>query len=546
MRFMKLWAPAIVGVFVSLSSASALPVPKLPPEATDKPSIAVRVRPIGELLKDAAYIAKMVGQEEVFEGMKPGIDPMIECLDLRKAVGFYAKIGPMGVDSHGVLMLPVKNQKDFLATLALLNVVATEGQGGLFTMTPPGSPFPVLFRFANGYVYATVRNTPEAEAGIALGKLYAPEAIFKQGDASLFSVTFNVDALPNELKRKVLTGLEDGVRDVRTDKLAQEKNPLVRAFAETMLEEVATKVQSLIVDTQAVTLRVDLDRVKEDVGLSMNLTPRPNTNLASELATLGLGKSLGAGLATPTSMISLFGNAAVPASMKKALDPLIDDFVAQGWKKAKADEQPYAKELLEILAPTLKAGILDFGADFRGPTANDNAAMVVIVAVKEADKLEALVRKVYGVLSEEEKKDIKLDADKAGAVAVHVFTIKDRHDENDIFGPNAKGAVAFRKDAVVFAIGPVADAIAAVKSGLETTPKSGPVMEGVAAIRRFAPVMEKKDPGSVAAAKKAYPPGINDEYRVTVIGGQSLDVRFTSSARIIQFGMLLEQARRNR
>lgn len=545
MHLVKLWVPAFVGLFVSLSSASALPVPKLPPEATGKPSIVVRVRPLGELIKDAAYIAKMVGQEEVFEAVKPGIEPVIDSLDPKKPVGFYAKIGPNGIDSHGVLMVPIKNQKDFLATLALLNINPMEGQGGLYTVNAPGAPFPILFRFANGYVYATVKNTDEAEAGLAPAKLYAPDAIFKQGDDSVISVTFNVDAIPNELKRKALSGLEEGVRQGRRE-IGKEPNAIVRGLAETVIEELATKVQSLVVDTQALTLQLDLDRTKEDIGFGIRLTPRANSELAADLATLSTGKSLGAGIVAPDSAGNMATNAVVPASLKKALAPVIDEFVANGWKKADAEGQPFAKELLEILAPTFKAGILDFGADFRGPNADNYLAMLAVIAVKDGDKLEALARKVYGVLPPEKKAGIKLDVGKAGRIDLHEFDAKLDPEGQDMFGPNAKIIVAFRKDAILFAMGPNADAVAAVKNGVDATAKASPVVEGMASMRRLAPVMERKDAGAVAAAKKAYPAGINDAYRLTVTGGENLDIRLSSSARIIQFGMLLEQARRNR
>ncbi len=49
------------------------PQPKLPPEATDKPSVVVRVRPVAELIKDARAVAKLVDQEAMFDAVEPGL-----------------------------------------------------------------------------------------------------------------------------------------------------------------------------------------------------------------------------------------------------------------------------------------------------------------------------------------------------------------------------------------------------------------------------------------------------------------------------------------
>ncbi len=550
MRSLKLWLPALLGMLASWSNASALPVPKLPPEATDKPSIVVRVRPVGELMKDIAYIAKMVGQDEVLEAVKPAIDPALECIDGQKPIGFYAKIGPNGVDSHGVLLIPVKNQQD---TIALMNTLlgqsgakVIEGKDGLYAVNFPGAPFGVVFRFANGYMCATVKNTPDAEAGLAPAKLYAPEALFKQGDDSLVSVTFNVDAMPNELKRKGLNALEDGLKKFKSNEVARENNPVVRAMLETVVEELATKVQSLVVDTNNVIVRFDFDRTKENMSLNFRLNPRGGTDLAGDIAVVGTGKSLAAGIVAQGSAASLSANIALPASLKKAFEPVIDEVVAQAWKKTPGDKQQLTKDLLEILAPTFKAGLLDAAIDTRGPNAQGHLTAVVALNVKDADRLEPIIRRIHGMLPENEKAGIKLDVDKVGAIALHQFPAKFDAAKEAVFGPNAQIVVAFRRDAVVFAIGPVADATVAVTGSLDAAAKASPVLEGMMSIRKFAQVVDRKDPGAIAAAAKAFPAGVSDAIQATVTGGQGLDVRFSASTRIIQFGMLMEQARRNR
>ena len=78
MRFASRWLSGAMALMLTASWTWALPVPVLPPEATDKPSVVIRVKAMEELLKDAAYIAKLVGQEDIFNAVEPGLAPVLE------------------------------------------------------------------------------------------------------------------------------------------------------------------------------------------------------------------------------------------------------------------------------------------------------------------------------------------------------------------------------------------------------------------------------------------------------------------------------------
>lgn len=550
MRLLKLWLPAFVGVLVTFTQASALPVPKLPPEATNKPSVVVRLRPVGELMKDAAYIAKMTGQQDQFDAFKPGMEPVLEVIDAQKPIGFYAKIGPQGIDSHGVLMVPVKNEKDAITLmnnlLGQIGVNVIEGKDGLHAINIPGAPFGVVMRYMNGYMYATVKNTPDAAEGLTLAKAYTPQALFTPGDDSLLSITLNADAIPNELKRKALSQLEKGLADFKNNEATREPNPDVRNAVATVVEEIAAKVQALIVDTQTMTGRIHFDRAKEEMALNLRVTARPDTVLASEIANLGSGGSLAAGIATSKSLASLTMNVAAPEAVKKALDPLVDQIVNEGWKKAEKEKQALAKDAIEALGPTIRAGILDSAIDIRGPNSDSHFTIVSAIRVKNGERLDAVLRKAIEKLPPDEKSAIKLDIAKSAGAALHQFPAKFDEGQRALVGPNANVVVAIGKDMIFLAAGPSADAIAAVKSSLETAAIPSPVLKGQLSMRRFATVLDRKDPGAVDAAKRAFPEGVDDTVRLNIAGGQNLDFRLSGSTRWFEFAMLMEKARRNR
>ena len=203
MRSSRVFAP-LLGLVLSFASAMpawAIPQPKLPPEATDKPSVVVRVRPVAELLKDARAVAKLVDQEAMFDAVEPGMGPILSAIDTTKPIGFYAQIKPDPVNSIGILMLPVKDAKKLIDVLGTLPVNVTE-KDGLYTVNTPAGPFNVVFRIHGGYAYATVLNTPEAEGGHRQEQgLHSQSDLLDAKDDSLASVTFNLDAIPNRASR---------------------------------------------------------------------------------------------------------------------------------------------------------------------------------------------------------------------------------------------------------------------------------------------------------------------------------------------------------
>src|SRR5947209_5997635 len=72
--------------------------------------------------------------------------------------------------------------------------------GLIYEANVPQSPLPIYFRFANKYVYATVR---EKEA-IAPANLLEPSAVLPEAEVGTLSLQVNLDEIPDELKRMAL------------------------------------------------------------------------------------------------------------------------------------------------------------------------------------------------------------------------------------------------------------------------------------------------------------------------------------------------------
>jgi hypothetical protein len=537
---------AVLGlVFFALSAvpAWALPQPKLPPEATDKPSVVVRVRPVDELLKDSLAVAKLVDQEATFESANTFLGPILGAIDTSKPIGFYAQIRPEPTNSVGILMIPVKNEKDLVDLIGKLGGnfgITVNEEKGLYTVAVPG-PFPVLFRFHGGYAYATVANTDEAEKAIAKNKIYAPAQLFAAKDDSLVSVTFNLDAIPNALKKKALDHIDEFLAK-STDRAANEP-PVTRDAKVAVVTELAKKAQMLVADSLTLKIHFDFDRTKETMGTSLRLVARKDTALANEIARNTTGQGSGQGLLGSPSAVKLAVLASAPDSLKATLNPLVDKVLAGLVQKAEA-LQADAKDLADAVAPTLKAGNLDLGVDLRGPDSNGLATLLVGVRLVDGAKVDASVRRLLGNIGAKDRKKVEFDVAKAGGASIHRIPVDNLdHDAQEMFGDDAKVYFAVRKDLLLVGLGSEKSTLPIMKEALESSPRTTKALEGQVAIRNLAKLLEKKQPGTVAAADKAYPKGTDDLIRYSITGGDAVEARVSSSIRIILFGMLAEQAK---
>src|SRR5262249_21969831 len=150
------------------------------------------------LIADFRYLAALVGREEEakqFESMlKERTGPKgLEGLDTKKPLGFYGVVDKELTKSQAILLLPIADEKAFLATLEKVNLKPEKSADGLYTVTPENVPIPVIFRFANGYLYGTAKATEQAVANLDKARLPRPEDALAEGAGSVAAITAHLD-----------------------------------------------------------------------------------------------------------------------------------------------------------------------------------------------------------------------------------------------------------------------------------------------------------------------------------------------------------------
>lgn len=521
-------------------------VPLAAPAAEEAPSLIIRVRSIDSLLGDAKYLLAAVGQEEVGKQIDGFIKSQVgnkglEGIDTKRAIGFYGTVGPNGVDSTGVLMVPVSDEKAFVALLDRLNLnVKEDKQDGSYSFTPPGGAVDGAFRFANKYCYLTALN----KSAIDKTKLLDPATVLPENLTAALSLTARFDRIPDSIKQLALSQLELKVADEQDRDLPNE-TPAQKKLRVALGKEFARRMKQLFTEGQAATFRFDVDRKTDQLVVELSLTGKSGSKLATEIAELGTSKGLFSSSIGGDSAMNFMLRMVLPAEVQKAMGPVIDEGIKEGLAKEKdAGRREAARLFLDALAPSLKSGDIDFMASLRGPTAEKHYGLVIGVKIKDGKKLDQAFRDMAKTFKEEEQAKIKFDDQTIGAVKVHKFDItkKDIDEKAQAFFGEHPLYMAFRNDALIFAFGE--GGLAALKEALTAKPTEGPQFQFETGIKRLSLAMERETPDVAKYLEEAFAKGKNnDTIRLSVESGAALKARFVIKTPVVKFFALIGQAR---
>src|SRR5438552_1596098 len=90
------------------------------------PAVVLRIAPLDELIGDAKYLVKQTQREEIYKQVEGILKSMtdgrnLEGVDTTKPIGLYATPSAKLEQSEVVVLLPVADEKAFLAFLKELN-----------------------------------------------------------------------------------------------------------------------------------------------------------------------------------------------------------------------------------------------------------------------------------------------------------------------------------------------------------------------------------------------------------------------------------------
>jgi hypothetical protein len=513
------------------------------------PTLVVRLQPIDTLLGDAKYLAAFADQEELvtqFQGLlkaKTG-SKGLEGIDTKRPIGLYGTVGSQGYDSTGVVMVPVTDDKAFLDLLGRLNLKADEKEG-LYTIKLENVPFDVYFRFANGYVYGTVRDA----GAVAKDALLPPADVLPPEQMGTMSITLRLDRIGDKLKQLALGQVGLRLADLRDRKFAGDTEAQ-KEFWKTAFDDLGNRIRDVIRDGEELDLRLDVDRKAGDLAVELTLRAKPGTKLGTTIADLAKTRSLFAGALADGAALQALASLTLPEEMRTKLDAVIDDDLAKSLQKeADPGKREVATRFFKALEPTLKSGALDGTVVLRPTADGKHYALLLATRLKDGAGLDKAIRDLVPSLPAGDRDRFQLDVETVGKVKVHRIGVQKDFDAKaqQAFGDNP-AYVAVRDDALFVALGP--DGQAVLKEALAAQPGTAAPFQASVSLLGLAPAIaaeRKDDKGTVArAAQDAFKDKGSDRIRVSVDGGHVLKVRFAMKAPVIKFVSDLDKAEKEK
>jgi hypothetical protein len=518
----------------------ARPAPAPAGDAKNKPGVVVRVQSLDDLLANARYLAGFFGAEEQVKQFEALIKARIgekglDGFDPKRPLGLYGEIGPNGIDSLIVVVLPIADEKAVLGLLENLNLKAEKGKDDVYSLNLEQPPLPIYFRFANKHAYVTLLNP----AAIAKDKLLDPTQLLAGNANSVLSAHISIDKIPENLKNDAIGQIELNLANVKGQKGPGETEAQHK-FKGEVIDEVSRQLVSLLKDGGDLALDFSIDRKKNDLSLEISLSGKEKSKLAANIAEWGKLKSTVAGLISKDSAASGVLHFSLPDGVRKSLVQVAEEaFLKQLDKEKDKAKRELATKVYKALEPTLKAGELDLALDLRGPSDKKRYTLVAGLKVQEGEAMEKVARDLLREMPAEVKNLVKLDVDKVGSVKIHQIDLGKFLPEEvrQVFGESPL-YVAIRPDAVFAAFGD--QGLSSIKEAVTVQPKVAAPLQLDVSVARLAALFGQKEPGVLQAAEQAFGQERNsDKVRLILEGGKTLRLRLEGKAQVLKFIGLL-------
>ena len=514
---------AFFGVTVPLHAQAPKPTP----------GVVFRMQPINRLVENAFFLAEAVGMKEqakMIEGSLKGLTGPkgIEGIDPEKPIGLYGNIGPNLIDSEVVGLIPIADEKTFVEMLGKLNLQAKKGENGNYVMNIPNSPFPMFFKFKDGYMCATIRD----EKGIDDKKLLSPKELLSVEKTGVMSISLNLSGLPEDLIKNIVPQIELQIAEAKQKKIPGE-TPAVQKLRNDVSEILLQFIVQVFTQGDDLTMKVDMDRKAGDIGLGVSFKGKNGSELAKTIAGMGAGKSMGAGMISKDSVLHMNMNSVIPATARK-------DFIKvfqEGINKSIEDEKDAGKKgimekMAKALAPTLELGTMDAVMEVR-KTSNGKFAFLTAMKIAEGKKIEEVIKLLYKDLPDSEKKKLSLDFAKAGDTNVHKVDILVQPADVKNFG-SEPGYLAISNDVILFAGGE--KSLPLVNEALSSSAKPSPIFEFEIAFNKAAGLLTKEFADAVEVAEKIFKENPNsDKLKLTLEGGKELSLKMSMKSTVLTF-----------
>ena len=509
------------------------------------PVVELRVKAINDLLGYAGYVGDMVGQEEQLEaaaGLAKAFTNKkgLEGFDTKRPIGLYAGVTKDVSDSPVIALVPVVDEATVLAFLKEKANLKWKKDGEVYEVAVPQVPQPVFFKFADGYLHATIGNKAN------LDRALAPKTVFAKESDAVLSLAIHLDRIPADVKKVLLGQVEFQLQKHKDQMKDQEKSAAKRRMAAFAIDGTAAMLKSILDDGKTFGLTLAVKPDADELAVDIALTPKSGTPLAAAMAGAGRKASATAGRVTSKNpALSTSINFALPDKWKEKLVPVVDDLLNEAEASAEPAFAEYLKKILGSFEPTMKAGELDFAITVNGPNDDGKHELMTFLKMKKGlDLIDAL--KDFAKIFPASFIEPKFDTATVNKVGVHSMTVHENPDDIvRMFGSN-KIWMGTGEEMLAFSFEPEAKGL---KKALAEPTKSDAVLSAEFAVARLAVMTAEGDhkPKLQKMVKEIFgstPTAGNDTVKLTVISGDAVTIRLTAKGKGLKTLAAIDKAKK--
>jgi hypothetical protein len=400
------------------------------PEAT--PDVQLRLRSLTELLNKAEYVAGLVDQGEAIRGVKTLLfltrvqGKGVEGIHPDRPFGLYANFKPDLVSSSIVLLIPLADRDTFLNLLKeRLGCTVEKLRENRYKLTLPEA-LPLMavgidnlfLHFEQDYLYAA-RFVEDLEAP----RLIKAQTFFAADDGAALSFQVRLDRISEDVKKFLLGQLEMVIEQGMRDNPPQDD--VGKRLAPWLKNHIMNLAQTVLLDTEAVNIRVYVDEKKGELASELRLTPKRGSLLADNLSTFAKRQSLPAGVVQTVQHPA--GRGGVHVSMtpvaRRQFAQLVQDIAADAIKNAAPDEREFVEGLFQAILPTLKAAEFDAATALLPANDRGHHKLLAAIAVQQGKEIEKYLRTIAPILTVVELADFSFDRETLGDFRIHRVVI---------------------------------------------------------------------------------------------------------------------------
>jgi hypothetical protein len=431
--------------------------------ADDKPVVAVTLPSYNALVKDVAYVAKLVGMEGAEKKIEEAADAFaggLEGLDKSKPLGFV--VNTDGAGFTPLVFLPVTDADKLLKSLGAFVASEDAGDGVKKLTSTMGAGQAAYLKTKGGWAY--VAQNAEALATLPEDPLKSLGGLDKDYDVATRLYLQNV---PDLWRSLIINGVEQGVKATLRQKPDESEEEF--AVRKKLVQAQVDNLVAMINDMDQVTLGWNVDATGKKVYLDIGTTVLADSKTAKKLAEQykDLKTDFG-GFFRDDAVVAMNGVSKITAEdatataatfselRKQLMDQLekSDDFDNEA-QKAKVKE--LANKMMDVLDGMIKGGRFDAGLAVLG---DGPFTIAYGMYVPDPAAAEKAVKDVIKLAEEEGLlAKVEYDAEKKGDVRYHRITpnLGGKDEEvSKVLGPEPKIIVGIGKNALYVGVGSVA------------------------------------------------------------------------------------------